>query len=514
MMKHFTILVSIILVMNLPVSGQRKTYQITSFGAVGDGYTLNTKAIQKTIDLAGEAGGGIVVVPKGRFLTGSLVLYSHIELRLEAQAVLLGSTDPYDYPFMKEVLDHSAPDPRYMGGLIQARDAGDIKISGSGTIDGQGRALALKIDSLFYAGRLDSIYYNLRRKRSERRPGILMFRNCLRLRVEDVTVKNSGFWVQTYRNCRDLDITGIRVVSDAYWNNDGIDIVDCHRVRIAHCFVNSADDGICLKSETAGLYNDSIFISDCTIRSSASAIKFGTASVGGFRNVTIRDIRVFDTFRSAIALESVDGGFLENILVDGVDAVNTGNPVFIRLGHRNLRGPIGTLQNVVIRNLRVQVPFRRPDLHYDIRGPALDFFHNPFPSSIVGLPGHPVKNVTLENIEITYPGGGNDGLAYLPLYRLGDVPENAGGYPEFSMFGELPAWGCYVRHVEGLTLKNVYVKTVRTDYRPAFVFDDVKGLNLQHTEVRENAEDKKQFILRQVTGENLQVNQQQVKNIK
>lgn len=512
MMKAFTLLTTFMLI-SLCSPGQHKTYDVTTYGAVGDGHTLNTRALQKAIDAAERSGGGVVVIPRGRFLTGSLLLGSHIELHLAAGAVLLGSTDPYDYPYMAEVLNHTPHDARYAGGLLQARNATSVTVSGPGTIDGQGRALALRIDSLFYAGKLDSVYYDLRRKRPDRRPGILMFVHCEHVAIRDVTLKNSAFWVQTYRNCRGLDITGVRVESDAYWNNDGIDIVDCHRVRVTRCFVNSADDGICLKSETPGMYNDSILISDCTIRSSASAVKFGTASVGGFRNVTIRDIRVFDTFRSAIALESVDGGFLENILVDGVDAVNTGNPVFIRLAHRNTNGPVGTLRHVVIRNMRVEVPLGRPDLDYELRGPALDFFHNTFPSSVAGLPGHPVQDVTLEDIEITYPGGGNDGLAFMPLYRLGDVPENAAQYPEFSMFGELPAWGFYVRHVEGLTLKNVYVKAEKPDYRPAFVFDDVKGLSLLHVQTRETPVEKKQYILRNVQDARLLVNPAQVDSI-
>jgi hypothetical protein len=125
------------------------------------------------------------------------------------------------------------------------------------------------------------------------------------------------------------------------------------------------------------------------------------------------------------------------------------------------------------------VAFERPDYEYEIRGPALPFFHNTFPASITGIPGHPVQNVTLENIEIIYPGKGNDGLAHMPLSRLDAVPERVGDYPEFSMFGELPAWGLYVRHVEGLTLRNITLHLAAADYRPAFVFDDVRDLKVQ-----------------------------------
>lgn len=490
----------------------QKKYNIKDFGAIADGRTLNTQSIQTAIDKANSDGGGQVIIPDGKFLTGSIILKSGVELYLNPQAFLLGSTSPYDYPAFKKILVKNSPANEYIGALIEARDQHNISISGKGTIDGQGRKLALTLDSLFYAGKLDTIYYNLRRKRPGNRPGDFKFEECENVTISGITIKNAAGWVQTYDLCKNLTIDHIRVESDAYWNNDGMDIVDCSNVRITHCFVNAADDGICLKSEHAGHFNDSIYIYNCTVRSSASAIKFGTASVGGFKNVVIKNIRVFDTFRSAIAIESVDGGILENVLVDSVFATNTGNPIFIKLGHRNVNGPVGTLKNILIKNMKVVVPFGRPDANYDLRGPDLAFFHNPFPSSIVGLPGYPVENVVLENIEISYPGNGNDGLAYLPLYRLKDVPEVAKEYPEFSMFGELPAWGFYVRHVEGLVIKNVSIVARKKDYRPAYVFDDVKGLNLSNCSVKENGHGK-QFILNNVSNEKLHVDNKLVQKL-
>jgi polygalacturonase len=462
---------------------------VLSFGARGDGATLNTTFIQAAIDSAAAMGGGVVVVPAGRFLSGTLVLKSNVELRLRQGASILGSINPADY-------QHLA--------LILAEGQENISITGKGTIDGQGRKLGLYMDSLFYAGKLDSAHYNLRRKRPENRPGNFKISNCKNVHVSGITVKNACGWVQTYRLCEGLVIDSIRVESDAYWNNDGIDIADCKKVRITHCYVNSADDGICLKSEDgADHWNEDIYIADCTVRSSASAVKFGTTSVGGFKKVRIKNIRVFDTFRSAIALESVDGGDLEDIQVDNIVATNTGDGIFIRLGQRNKGGRTGTLRNVTIKNVKVQIPFDRPDKNYDLRGPDLPFFHNPFPCSITGIPGHPVENVTLENIEISFPGRGNDGLANIPLSRLKDVDENEAGYPEFSMFGELPSWGFYVRHVDGLTMKNIMVKTMEKDFRPAFVFDDVNKLELNNISIGK-ANDNVPVVLNRVTRSTIQ----------
>ena len=212
-------------------------------------------------------------------------------------------------------------------------------------------------------------------------------------------------------------------------------------------------------------------------------MKFGTVSHGGFKNVTIEHIKIFDTFRSALAIECVDGGTLENVLIENIDAVNTGNAIFIRLGDRSKTRDPGLLRNITLRNIKVEVAFERSDYAYEIRGPALPFFHNTFPSSITGIPGHPVENLTLENIEIIYPGRGNNGLANMPVSRLTEVPEREALYPEFSMFGELPSWGFYVRHVEGLTMNNIKISIAAPDYRPAMIFDDVNLLQLKSINV-------------------------------
>ena len=460
-----------------------KDYNILDFGAISDGgKSLSTAAIQLAIDEAHKDGGGRVIIPEGNFLSGSIILKSGVELHLHKKATLLGSLNPDDYIKLNRWI-----------GFVMADSADNISISGKGTIDGQGQLLALHIDSLFYAGKIDSKDYVSKEKRPKVtiRPQIIEFVNCKHITITDVTIRDAASWVQTYYLCKHLIIDKIRVESDAYWNNDGVDIIDCKNVRITNSYINASDDGICLKSYRAPNYKvlkarpmcDSIYIANCTIRSSASAIKFGTASYGGFKNITIEKIKVFDTFRSVIALESYMGGRLENVLIQDIKAVNTGNAIFIRAGKHRVTKETGVIRNVVIRNMKVQIAFDRPDSDYEIRGPALPFFHNIFPSSIAGTPGNAIQNVLLENIEITYPGKGNKAFAYAPLHRIGDIPEKEGDYPEFSMFGELPSWGFYVRHVDGLTMNNVKVKIKKPDYRPAFVLDDVRNASLQSIQV-------------------------------
>ncbi|WP_163407262.1 glycoside hydrolase family 28 protein [Flavobacterium ajazii] len=471
-------------------AGKKKDYLITSFGAVADGKTVNTKAIQKAIDAANKNKGGRVVFSKGKFLSGSIILKSGVELFFEEGAVLLGSTDVNDYP-------------KYEGirALVLAYASKNISITGKGIIDGRGRELALAVDSLHHTGvRIDSEYNYRRLRPGDGRGKLVSFVKCDSIKITDITLKNSSGWVQCFEKCSNIVVDHINVESRAYWNNDGIDINGCENVSVTNCNVNSADDGICLKSDSPGLQNNNIYIANCIIRSSASAVKFGTGSYGSFKNVTIENIEVFDTFRSAIAIESVDGAEIENIKVSNITAVNTGNAILIRLGHRNGEKP-GYIKNVSIKNVKAQIPFGRPDIDYDLRGPEVDYFHNPFPASIVGIPGYSIENVTLENIEITYPGRASKGMAYLPLTRLKDVLENIKGYPEFTMFGELPSWGFYVRHANGIQMKNIRLALEKEDFRPAFVFDDVKELYMENIDVP--SDKTNQVIFKDVSSANL-----------
>jgi hypothetical protein len=477
MIKTLLIIISVCL--PLLFWGQQTAINIASLGAVGDGKTDNTFIIQKAIDQASESGNGKVVFPEGRFLTGVLHLKSNVELNLQPGAVLLGSANRADYG------------PEDASALIDATNQNNIAITGQGVIDGQGDLLIKDIYAMLNAGTLrDTEWqtYNpwLQLRPEERnRPKILRILGCDGVVVKGVTIKNGLCWIQDYRNSANIVIDSIRVESTTFLNNDGIDLTDCTNVRVTNCFIDAADDGICLKSSTRDLRCENIYVANCQVRSSASALKLGTASHGGFKNITIRDITVWDTYRSAIAIEAVDGGVLENVDVQNISAKNTGNAICIRLGHRNTDPVISQLRNVHIAHLKVEIPSGKPDKGYPEEGPPVYYPHNVFPSSVTGIPGHPVENVTIEDIELIFEGGGDSQIACIPVDSLSNIPEQIAEYPEFSMFGELPAWGFYVRHVDGLVFRNMKLTAKKTDYRPAFVFDDVKKLTLDRVQVSE-----------------------------
>lgn len=466
----------------LPAKAQRVySLQTDLLKIPADGKALCTQQLQQAIDKINKKGGGRLVLTKGVYLTGGLMLRSGVELHLEEGATLLGSTNPHDYQSVNVGRTADNRNDNASMALLMADGAEHISITGQGTIDGQGLQLALNVDSLHHTGERPDPNYNQRRQRPSEtaRPKLLFLHGCQDVLVEGVKLRNSANWGLSLDLCEQVSLRRLDIENRAYWNNDGIDLTDCKHVLVADCMINSADDGVCLKSYHTYSECFDIEVARCDIRSSASAVKFGTASWGGFRKIHVHDIKVSDTFRSAIAIESVDGGRIDSVLVERIDAHNTSNAFFMRLGQRAGDRP-GALRNVTIRQLRCEVPFGRPDEAYDLRGPEVDFFHNPFPASICGIPDHRIENVTLEDIEVSYPGRATKGMAYMPLWRVHDVPEQIQKYPEFSMFGELPAWALYVRHVNGLQLRNIRFSLRDTDFRPAFVFDDAAGVTLEN----------------------------------
>lgn len=457
--------------------GSQKQINIADLGAKGDGQTDNTAIIQKAIDEASESGNGKVIVPAGKFITGVIHLKSNVELNLAENAVLLGSPNRADYG------------PKDASALVVANGQHNFSITGKGTIDGNGHELIKDIYRMLNVGTLqDSEWktynpWHQKRPEERNRPKLLLIFGCDSVQVKGITLKNGLCWIQDYRNSSNIVIDSIRVQSTTFLNNDGIDVTDCRNVRITNCAIDAADDGICLKSSTRNLRCENIYVSDCSVRSSASAVKLGTASVGGFKNITIRNINVYDTYRSAIAIESVDGGVLEDVDVQNITAKNIGNAIFIRLGHRNTDPVYSQLRNVHIAHLHVEIPATKPDKGYEEEGPLVYSPHNVFPSSVTGIPGHPVENVTIENVEMVYEGGGSKDTAYFDWKKLDEVSENEADYPEFSMFGELPVWGFYVRHVSGITLRNIKILKQKSDYRPACAFNDVSGLDIDQMEI-------------------------------
>jgi len=462
-------MIKYLLILLLPVAAYSEDYPASMFGIRSDGVTLNTRSIQYAVDLIHDRGGGRLVFEVGRYLTGSIHLRSDVGLELKEGAVLLGSLNPFDY----DKMDCTA--------LLLADSQRNISIIGKGIIDGQGRAVAANIVGLVHSGIIrDPLHSD--RPNEANRPMLIYFRHCSAVTVKGITLVNAASWVETYDQCSDLTIDSIRVDSKAYWNNDGMDIVDCSQVRISGCFVDAADDGICLKSHDPAAACTDVLIRDCTIRSSANAIKFGTVSRGGFRHIRISHITVYDTYRSALALEAVDGAAIQDVVADSLTAVNTGNALFIRIGARG-GSRQSSIADVSIRHFSIQIAAGKADSGYSYEGPIEDQPRNISPIVLTGLPGAFLQNIRLEDLTVRYPGGGSPFIA--SRAPADSVPELPAKYPEFSMFRELPAWGLYIRHARGIRVKNLRLYCAAKDYRRAIVLDDVEGATWEATVVKE-----------------------------
>jgi len=514
------------------VSGQ-VAFDVKAYGAKGDGRTPDTDAINKTIEAAAAAGGGTVRFPAGVYLSFSIRLKSNISLYLDAGATILAA-DPaeakgsYDLPEpnqwdMYQDFGHS----HWQNSLIWGVGLHDVSILGPGMIYGKGltrrgpgpRAEARPGDSPVSLGGgrpgaqpQTPLGEGARRDANNSMEGqgnkAIALKLCRNVTLRDFSVLMGGHFALLATGVDNLTIDNVKIDT----NRDGLDIDACRNVRISNCSVNSpSDDGVCLKSSFAlgfARATENVTIINCQVsgydmgsfldgefkRTQRQApdrdgptgrIKFGTESNGGFKNITISNC-VFDHCRG-FAIETVDGGVIEDVTVTNLTMRDvTTAPIFLRLGSR-MRGPketpVGAIRRVNISNIVVSDAVAK------------------FASIISGVPGHDIEDVHLSDIRIVYRGGGAKEAAAV------EPPERENAYPEPSMFGPIPAYGFYIRHVKGIEMNNVQVSYMEDDLRPAFALGDVKGATFQNVKAQRAADapiftlkDVENFIVRQSDG--------------
>ena len=407
-----------------------------------------TGLIQKELDRKAAAGGGEVRIPPGTWIIGTLELRDHVCLYLEQDAVLLGSLDIHDYPAHfpdDRVQSRRAFDRR----LIYAEGCVGASLRGEGRIDGRHGCP----DSGIPEG--------------ESRPLLLQFIQCKDLAVSGLSLQNAGSWCQQYLDCEGVRIENLKVSNHGNFTNDGLDIDGSRDVIIARCDIDSHDDALVFKS-TGPHACKRIEVRDCRLRSNCHPIKFGTESIGGFTDILVRDCQTspsripapmpgFPQGRPAntgFALECVDGAVMRGIRLENLSIERVLAPFLIKLGNRHqtrLKGEFdpeagpGILEDIEVRDLQIREA-------------------GPYSASITGYPGHPVRNLIFSGLDIACRGGVRAGQI------LGEIPENSRGYPEINMFGNkngkhLPSWGLFLRHVDGLRVKNARWRLTGSDER-------------------------------------------------
>ena len=403
---------------------------------LGAADVVETAKWQGAIDAASAQGGGVVSVPAGLHVVGTLELKSNVELRLEDGATLLASARDADFPPRRTFRTPSQGDERGWGALLCAEGATNIAVTGRGTVWGRGdRRLARNI----------------------------LFASCRGVTVRDIRLRSPGVWNQHYFDCEDVRIENVDVFARSAPGNDGVDIDSCRRVTVRACTVDSEDDAIVLKSTSLRPCED-VLVEDCQLSTQATAFKLGTESLGGFRRVKARNLWIgpspvkssynhpinLPTGIAAIEISTVDGGDLEDVDVDGVDVTGTECVLYVRAGKRcrPLRTGGEGLKPGFLRRVRVANVTAR-----DVGNLG---------ASVTGFERGRVDGVTLEHIRIAARGGVG-AKDYRPFESWTPKWE---GYPSPYWCGPVPAKGLFTVNAGNLKVADFVFSSEKPDVRP------------------------------------------------
>ncbi len=423
----------------------RVFHDVRSFGAIGDGATLNTKAIQTAIDQCSVAGGGTVLVAGGCFVTGTLYLKDNVCLHVDPGAMILGSTNIFDYTTDTDRTMYRG-EPFMDRCLIFARKANNISIEGMGTIDGRGKSFPQGGDP------------------QKNRPKLIRLLGCSRIRVRDITLLNPASWTTEWRYCTDIAVDGVTILSRANWNGDGLDFDGCNLVRVSNSTFDTSDDSICLQTSLTNEPCRDIVINNCHFISHWAGLRIGLLSRGNFENVTVENCTFRDHNDSGIKIQMCEGAEMKNLIFANLVMKNVPRPVFLTFCQSRLwvnapqeLAPMKSVRGLQFHNIMVDSDTGSKESAF----------------VIAGLPGHPVKDISFTDIRAIFPGGGTEADAKNIVDEL--TPEIIkGDNPEYRHLGRtVPACGLFARHVEGLTLRNVKFSTRTPDARPPIVLEDV-----------------------------------------
>lgn len=334
-------------------------YEVSAYGAVGDGKTNDAAAIQSAIDACEAAGGGTVVLESGKtYYSNSIQLKKNVNLHLQKGSVLRATADIEGYIRPCKMIND--PKTALVGNPVTGKpsfvfiygfEADGCSITGEGTIDGNCYAFVKRKDRYYVTGD----FYP--------RPTTIYIEKSNNISFRDVTIINAPFWTLHPAGCDDVLISHIRILNPLdVANSDGIDPDHCSNVRILGCHVTCADDCICLKTSKGNAeYGpcENIVIADCTLTSTSAAIKIGTEGVGDFRNVTVHNCMISKSNRG-LSIQIRDGGNVENVTFSNCtvetrrfcsDWWGTAEPITITCFRRDENTIAGHIKNIRYFNI-------------------------------------------------------------------------------------------------------------------------------------------------------------------
>jgi len=433
-----------------------KIYNVRDFGAKGDGSTLDTNAIQSTIDAASKDQGGTVLIPAGTFITGTIELKSNVTLHLAAQGRLLGSDKIENYK-----AGNGVPTSNGNIVMISAANAENIRIEGPGTIDGNGaKFFTGKGDGTGPGGNPGQGYFQ--------RPHLLVFYKCKNLSIRDVFLTASAYHCCRILNCSYVKLEGIRIHNRVNKNNDGFHFNSSEYVNISNCNIACQDDACALFGS-----NKFVTVTNCSFSTRWSIFRFGG---GQCENITISNCIIYETYGCPIKMRCGARSRLENISFSNIIMKDVTGPITIGLDSTSRRAndnqPVqrGIVKNISFNGIRatvVAVGKTHDDLPF-----KSDFRPGETRQCIVlnGVGEGVLEDISFTDVHISYEGGGTAEEA-----ANRDVPKKAGEYFEI---GTPPAYGVFARNVKNLTMHNVRLQVTNPDLRPAIVFDNVEDASL------------------------------------
>jgi pectate lyase len=363
-------------------------FNITNYGAVGDSTTLNTRAIQKTVDKASEAGGK-VYVPEGVFLSGTIILKSNVTLQLSPKAKLLGSPDINDYKTMTWG-HHKDRTPWH---LVMAKDAENITICGQGTIDGNGPEYWKEREHewAFYP------------EKDYRPTPMVEIENCENVIIRDVTMKHAAGWCLHPYNSRNVKINNITILNSPFGpNSDGIDITGCRSVTVSDSYIDCGDDAIALKTTEDSRPCEYITVTNCVLSTNCVAFRVGFESRKDFRYITFSNSVVKKCSR-IIDLRSIEGGTIEHVNISGITGNTNSGWVLNRVIEMDLTKE-NTPHDVTQKehpNYGVKKPVKEVGAIRDISITDLDIYTDGR-IMMASVPEGEMSNIYLSNIHLHY----------------------------------------------------------------------------------------------------------------